>query len=121
MAQFSIRPARPEDCGTILELIRGIAEYEKMSDEVVATEETIRHAMFDEHVTRCLLSELDGKVIGYALYFYNYSTFIGTKGLYLEDLFLYPEYRRPVTASGSSASCSRSPRRKTAAAWSGAA
>ena len=91
MAQFSIRPARPEDCGTILELIRGIAEYEKMSDEVVATEETIRHAMFDEHVTRCLLAELDGKVIGYALYFYNYSTFIGTKGLYLEDLFLYPE------------------------------
>lgn len=87
MAQFSIRPARPEDCGTILELIRGIAEYEKMSDEVVATEETIRHAMFDEHVTRCLLAELDGKVIGYALYFYNYSTFIGTKGLYLEDLF----------------------------------
>ena len=79
MAQFSIRPARPEDCGTILELIRGIAEYEKMSDEVVATEETIRHAMFDEHVTRCLLAELDGKVIGYALYFYNYSTFIGTK------------------------------------------
>ena len=57
MAQFSIRPARPEDCGTILELIRGIAEYEKMSDEVVATEETIRHAMFDEHVTRCLLAE----------------------------------------------------------------
>ena len=56
MAQFSIRPARPEDCGTILELIRGIAEYEKMSDEVVATEETIRHAMFDEHVTRCLLA-----------------------------------------------------------------
>lgn len=94
MAQFSIRPARPEDCGTILELIRGIAEYEKMSDEVVATEETIRHAMFDEHVTRCLLAELDGKVIGYALYFYNYSTFIGTKGLYLEDLFLYPEYRK---------------------------
>ena len=94
MAQFSIRPARPEDCGTILELIRGIAEYEKMSDEVVATEETIRHAMFDEHVTRCLLAALDGKVIGYALYFYNYSTFIGTKGLYLEDLFLYPEYRK---------------------------
>ena len=61
MAQFSIRPARPEDCGTILELIRGIAEYEKMSDEVVATEETIRHAMFDEHVTRCLLAELYGK------------------------------------------------------------
>ena len=109
MAQFSIRPARPEDCGTILELIRGIAEYEKMSDEVVATEETIRHAMFDEHVTRCLLAELDGKVIGYALYFYNYSTFIGTNTV------------RPVTASGSSASCSRSPRRKTAAAWSGAA
>ena len=53
---------RPEDCGTILELIRGIAEYEKMSDEVVATEATIRHAMFDEHVTRCLLAELDGKV-----------------------------------------------------------
>lgn len=50
--------------------------------------------MFDEHVTRCLLAELDGKVIGYALYFYNYSTFIGTKGLYLEDLFLYPEYRK---------------------------
>ena len=67
MAQFSIRPARPEDCGTILELIRGIAEYEKMSDEVVATEETIRHAMFDEHVTRCLLAELDGKVIGLSL------------------------------------------------------
>lgn len=120
MAQFSIRPARPEDCGTILELIRGIAEYEKMSDEVVATEETIRHAMFDEHVTRCLLAELDGKVIGYALYFYNYSTFIVQKASIWRIFSCIPNTVRPVTASGSSASCSRSPRRKTAAAWSGA-
>lgn len=93
MEQFSVRPARPEDCGAILTLIRAIAEYEKMSGEVAATEESIRHAMFDEGITHCLLAEADGQLIGYALYFYNFSTFVGVKGMYLEDIFLYPAWR----------------------------
>lgn len=90
---FTIRKANKADVGAILELIRGIAVYEKMEDQVIATQESVSNAMFGENVTKCLLAEQDGVIVGFALYFYNYSTFIGTKGLYLEDLFLYPEYR----------------------------
>ena len=119
MAQFSIRPARPEDCGTILELIRGIAEYEKMSDEVVATEETIRHAMFDEHVTRW--QSWTARSLDTRCTFTTIPRLSVQKASIWRIFSCIPNTVRPVTASGSSASCSRSPRRKTAAAWSGAA
>lgn len=93
MSEFTIRKATKQDIPQIMELIRAIADYEKMSDEVIATNESTENAMFNENITKCLLALENEKIVGYALYFYNYSTFIGTKGLYLEDLFLYPETR----------------------------
>lgn len=93
MSEFSIRPARAEDTGIILDLIRQLAEYEKCSQEVVADEQTLRHSLFMEHSAEVLLGEEDGTVVGFALFFYNFSTFVGRKGLYLEDLFIVPEKR----------------------------
>ncbi|MEG1069380.1 MAG: GNAT family N-acetyltransferase [Ruthenibacterium sp.] len=93
MPNFTIRKAVREDVPVILNFIRGIAAYEKMSDDVIATEESVAHAMFDEKITHCILAFEGEKPVGFALYFYNYSTFIGTKGLYLEDLYLLPEHR----------------------------
>lgn len=91
--KFRIREAVRADVPVILELIRAIAEYEKMSDCVTATEEIVEASMFDRQEAHCILAEYDGKPIGFALYFYNFSTFVGKAGLYLEDLFVYPEYR----------------------------
>lgn len=91
--KFTIRQAVREDVPVIMQLIRAIAEYEKMSDCVTATEEIVEASMFDRKEAHCVLAEYDGKPIGFALYFYNFSTFVGKAGLYLEDLFVYPEYR----------------------------
>ena len=79
MAQFSIRPARPEDCGTILELIRGIAEYEKMSDCVEATEEMIAENVFDRGGAQVLLAKENGVPVGFALFFENFSLIFSSK------------------------------------------
>tara|TARA_R100000789_G_scaffold76839_2_gene72219 strand:- start:3620 stop:4099 length:480 start_codon:yes stop_codon:yes gene_type:complete len=90
-----IRPAIPDDCGTILSLIRELAVYEKMEAEVVATSELIRDSLFgDRPDAECLLAEVENKSVGFALYFFNYSTFLGRRGLYLEDLFVQPEFRK---------------------------
>ncbi len=92
---FNIRPAAPDDCETILSLIRELAVYEKMLDEVVATPEMICNSLFgDRPGAECLLAEVDGDCVGFALYFFNYSTFLGRPGLYLEDLFVQPEFRK---------------------------
>lgn len=91
---FEIRAAREEDIPDILALIRAIAEYEHMSDEVMATEASLKKAMFCEKIAHCLLACEDNKPVGYALYFYNFSTFTGCKGLYLEDLYLFPDARK---------------------------
>lgn len=91
---FEIRAAHEDDISDILALIRAIAEYEHMLGEVVATEASLRKAMFSENIAKCLLALEDDKVVGYALYFYNFSTFTGCKGLYLEDLFLDPSCRK---------------------------
>ena len=93
MCSFTIRPARPDEAGVILDLIRRLAVYEKCEKDVVADETTIRHSLFVEHSAECLLGEEDGVVVGFALYFHNFSTFVGRKGLYLEDLFIVPEKR----------------------------
>ncbi len=90
---FAIRPARREDCGTILALIRALGEYEKLADEIVATEEILEQWLFDKEKAEVLLAEEDGVVAGYALFFHNFSTFLGRAGLYLEDLFVLPQYR----------------------------
>jgi GNAT superfamily N-acetyltransferase len=91
---FRIRPAIPGDAATILALIRGLADYEHLSHEVVATENSINTALFDSPPSAAaLIAEADGRGIGFALYFFNFSTFLGRPGLYLEDLFVLPDER----------------------------
>jgi GNAT superfamily N-acetyltransferase len=91
---FTIRPATAADAGTILELIKELADYEKLSHEVVATEEDIRKSLFGRRpFAEALIGEYDGRPISFALFFYNYSTFLGKPGIYLEDLYVKPEHR----------------------------
>lgn len=90
---FTIRRAVRGDAALILGFIRKIAEYEKLLHEVEATEESITKWIFDRGHAHVIIAELDGSPIGFALYFYNFSTFTGRPGLYLEDLFIDPEYR----------------------------
>ncbi len=93
MKDFTIRKAERRDVPLLLEFIRGIARYEKMEDEVVTTPETLETEMFDHHKAEAVFAVVDGREVGFALYFYNFSTFIGHSGLYLEDLFVWPEFR----------------------------
>ncbi|ATD55673.1 GNAT family N-acetyltransferase [Clostridium chauvoei] len=90
---LKLRETTIEDIPLILSLIKEIAEYEKMSHEVIATEETLKKSIFENNRAEVLIGELEGKVIGYVSYFYNFSTFVGREGLYLEDIFIKPEFR----------------------------
>jgi GNAT superfamily N-acetyltransferase len=91
---LEIRPATRADSATILELIRALADYERLSADVVATEASIARALFDAPpAAHTLLAVSDGAIVGFALYFFNFSTFLGQPGLYLEDLFVRPEVR----------------------------
>ena len=87
------RYAEAGDCSLILSFIKGLAEYEKMSDEVVATEDLLREWLFEKKVAEVIFACEDGKEIGFALFFHNFSTFLGRAGIYLEDLYILPEYR----------------------------
>jgi methylenetetrahydrofolate--tRNA-(uracil-5-)-methyltransferase len=90
----TIRPATPADVATILTLIRALATYEREPDAVQATEDDLlRHGFGENPYYQCLIAEHDGKPVGFALYFYDYSTWLGRPGLYLEDLFVDPPYR----------------------------
>ena len=91
--QPMIRPAKPEECKLVLEFIKKLADYEKCSDEVVADETTLYQSLFVERSAEVLFVEEEGAVVGFALFFHNFSTFVGRKGLYLEDLFILPEKR----------------------------
>lgn len=93
MPTFTIRPAQPEETGLVLEFIKKLAAYEKCSDEVVADEATLYQSLFVEKAAEVVFAEEDDVVIGFALFFHNFSTFVGRKGLYLEDLFIIPEKR----------------------------
>ena len=93
MNTFNIRPARPDEAGVVLDFIKKIAEYEKCADEVVADEATVYNSLFVEHSAEVVFAEEDGAVVGFALFFHNFSTFVGRKGLYLEDLYILPEKR----------------------------
>jgi len=93
MPSFNIRSAKETEAGLILEFIKKLAAYEKCSDEVVADEATIYNSIFVEKAAEVIFAEEDGVVIGFALFFHNFSTFVGRKGLYLEDLFIIPEKR----------------------------
>jgi len=93
MPKFNIRPAKPEETDLVLEFIKKLAAYEKCSDEVVANEATLYQSLFVEKAAEVVFAEEDGVVIGFALFFHNFSTFVGRKGLYLEDIFIIPEKR----------------------------
>lgn len=91
---LTIAPAVATDVPTILYLIQSLAEYEKLSHEVVATEDSLRTALFGETPgAECLIAREDGEPVGFALYFHNFSTFLSRRGLYLEDLFIEPAHR----------------------------
>jgi GNAT superfamily N-acetyltransferase len=89
-----IRPATEADLGTIEELIRALAAYERMADEVVMDARLLRKNLFgDRPYAEVLIAEVDGEPAGFALFFHNFSTFVGRPGIYLEDLFVKPEHR----------------------------
>ncbi|KUY31681.1 GNAT family N-acetyltransferase [Elizabethkingia ursingii] len=90
---FLIRKATEEDTPVIFSLIKQLAEYEKLSDAVITSEEELRHNIFHEGLSKVLIAEENNVPIGFALYFYNFSTFVGKAGLYLEDLFVEPTHR----------------------------
>jgi len=90
----TIRPATPADVPQILAFIRALAIYERAPDAVQATEEgLLRDGFGPRPFYECLIAEYDGRPAGFALYFFNYSTWVGRAGIYLEDLFVYPELR----------------------------
>lgn len=93
MEKFNIRTARADETGTILKFIKKLADYEKLSNEVEATEETLYESIFVRHEAEVIFAEENDEVVGFALFFHNFSTFVGRKGLYLEDLFVLPEKR----------------------------
>lgn len=91
--QLTFRNAERSDAALILRFIKKLADYEKMSDEVVADEKTLEHWIFDRQKAEVIFALADGKEVGFALFFHNFSTFLGRAGIYLEDLFVDPEYR----------------------------
>ena len=90
---MEFRAAQRRDTGLILAMIRELAEYEGMSDQVVATEGLLEEWIFDKGKAEVLFALEDGEEVGFALYFHNFSTFLGRAGLYLEDLYVRPEHR----------------------------
>ncbi|WP_407379206.1 GNAT family N-acetyltransferase [Methanobrevibacter sp.] len=93
MSDVSFRFASENDCGLILEFINGLAVYEKLEDEVVATEEVLKEWLFDKNAAEVIFA-MEGDVeVGFALFFHNFSTFLGKAGIYLEDLYVKPEFR----------------------------
>ena len=90
---MEFRFANKNDCSKILDFIKGLAEYEKMSDEVVATEELLQEWIFEKKKAEVIFALEDGIEVGFALFFHNFSTFLGRAGIYLEDLFVLPEHR----------------------------
>ncbi len=91
---LSIRPATASDARLILEFIRGLAEYERAPEQAVATEaDILRDGFGPSPKFKCVIAEWDSQPAGFAFYFYNYSTWQGRPGVYLEDLFVYPHFR----------------------------
>ncbi len=88
-----IRKATREDVPLILDFIHGIARYEKMEDDVQVTEDMLRDWVFDRQIAEVVFAMEDDQEVGFVLYFHNYSTFVGKAGLYIEDLYVKPEFR----------------------------
>ena len=94
MPAFSIRAAQPSDSEQILKFVTELATFEKAADEVEASVADIERTLFGDSATsHCILCEQDNQPVGFAVYFYNYSTWQGRNGLYLEDLYITPEFR----------------------------
>ncbi|MGI6771947.1 MAG: GNAT family N-acetyltransferase [Acutalibacteraceae bacterium] len=91
--ELTFRYATREDTGLVLQFIKELADYEKMSDDVVADEKTLEYWIFDKQKAEVFFALEDGKEVGFALYFHNFSTFVGRAGIYLEDIYIKPEYR----------------------------
>lgn len=89
----TFRAAERKDTALILRFIRELADYEKMLDEVVADEATLEAWIFDRQKAEVIFAMVDGEEVGFALFFHNFSTFLGRAGIYLEDLYVRPEYR----------------------------
>lgn len=90
---FKIRKASENDTPVIFDLIKKLAVYEKLENEVITSVEELREHIFSKNFAKVLIAEEDEKPVGFALYFYNFSTFVGKPGIYLEDLFVEPEHR----------------------------
>ena len=93
MNNTQFRYATEQDSALILDFIKQLAEYEKMSELVVATEELLKEWIFEKKRAEVIFAMEKGREIGFALFFHNFSTFLGRAGIYLEDLFVIPEYR----------------------------
>ncbi len=93
MGKLNFRYATEADAELILQFIRELAEYEKMLDEVIATEHLLKEWIFEKKKAEVIFALEDGKEVGFALFFHNFSTFLGRAGIYLEDLYVKPEHR----------------------------
>ena len=94
MSHFEIRPATPDDCALVMHFICRLADYEKLLSEVTGTEDDVRRELFGENaIVRAAIAYEGETPVGFALYFFNFSTFLTRRGLYLEDLYIEPEYR----------------------------
>jgi ribosomal protein S18 acetylase RimI-like enzyme len=91
---FRIEPATERDLPLILRLIRNLAEYEKLADAVVSTEDTLRDSLFVKRAAEVVIGYAGGEPAGFALFFQTFSTFLGVPGMYLEDIFVEPRFRR---------------------------
>ncbi len=89
----TFRYADENDCKLVLEFIRDLAEYEKMLDEVVATEDLLKEWLFEKKIAEVIFICENEKEVGFALFFHNFSTFLGKAGIHLEDLYVKPDYR----------------------------
>lgn len=94
MNEVTFRFAEKKDAPIILDFIKGIAEYEKVSDDVVTTTEMIEEWIFEKKTAEVIFAIAEGDEVGFALFFHNFSTFVGRAGLYLEDIFVKNEYRK---------------------------
>ena len=119
--ELSFRSAERNDVSKIFFFIRKMAEYEKLTSEVKADEKSLEEWIFDKKACEVLFLVLEGKEIGFALFFQNFSTFMGRGGLYLEDIFILPEYRHRGYGKRRSTSWQASPRKEATEGWSGRA
>lgn len=94
MSNFVIREITKQDLPELLRLVRELAVYEEMENELVAGVKEYEKSLFEENFAKALILELEGKMIGYAIYFYTFSSFLGSGGMYLEDIYIKQEFRK---------------------------